>query len=143
VKGAYPSLRTEGSTMNDADFNDGKGVPYKIPIVHYNSATEVSIVLSNAKSTFNDIKANYVIDDQNVEKDVEFEQKVKNTGTELDIVDINKKIKGRVEFREISYDKLEPVLNFVTINTDKSEIDYSTVISDINNIYSTINIVWS
>jgi hypothetical protein len=50
--------------------------------------------------------------------------------------------RGGVGFRQMTETTEKCTLNFVTINTSESATDFSTVVSDLNAIYSTMNISW-
>ncbi len=138
---AFPSLRDQNNTMKTGGF-DVLGSAYKIPIVHYKSQCNVKLLLADIPRNETPSPLQYKIGDQTIELGKEFTIQTPPNGTILDIKDVDGNIKGKVEFRQINESLLTPTLNIVTINAESTGIGLSTVISDVNAIYNTINVAW-
>jgi hypothetical protein len=84
----------------------------------------------------------YKIEDKVIELGKEFTIQTRPNGTILDITDIEGNVKGKIEFRQNTEALLSPVINIVTINTDNAGVDFSTVVTNLNDIYNTMNVAW-
>ncbi len=115
---------------------------YQVPIVHYKNSTNVKLLLSSAFEIESPIQYRIGGLGLTVMLGQEFSIPTQPHGTKLDILDLDNEIKGQIEFRQITESLLSPTLNFVTINTDETSIDFATVIEDINKIYATMNVNW-
>ncbi len=135
------SLRDQNNTMKTGGF-DVLGAAYKIPIVHYKNQYNVKLLLADIPRNENPSPLQYTIGDKAIELGKEFTIQTPPNGTILDIKDVDGNIKGKVEFRQINESLLTPILNIVTINAESTGIGLSTVISDVNAIYNTINVSW-
>lgn len=138
---AHPSLRDQNNTMNTGGF-DVLGAAYKIPIVHYKTQCNVKLLLADIPRNENPSPLQYKIGEQVIELGKEFTIQTPPNGTILDIKDMHGNIKGKIEFRQISESQLTPTLNIVTINTEVTGVSHSTVVSDVNAIYNTMNVSW-
>ncbi|MDR0698443.1 MAG: hypothetical protein LBG28_04370, partial [Tannerella sp.] len=135
------SLRDENGTMKGGGF-EVLGTDYKIPIVHYKNPCTVKLLLTNILQSENPSPLQYKIGERNAVLGTEFTLQMPPNGTILDIKDVDGNIRGKIEFRQVTEPLLSPTLNIVTLNTDNTEVNFSTVINDLNAVYNTMNVAW-
>ncbi len=144
----FPSLRDSKSTMKSEQLV-GLDKPYKIPIIHYKNSCPVKLTLVDTDNPSilrenNASHIQYKIGDQIIELSKEFIVQTPPNGTILDIKDDNGAIKGKLEFRQINEPLLQPIVNIVIVDGQglPDGYDFASLISNLNNVYNTMNVNW-
>jgi hypothetical protein len=135
------SLREQKNTITKVDI-DGLNEQYYIPIIHYKTPRQVTLLLSDIDKSQNSNTITYRIKDKQVSLNEEFTIHTESHGTVLEIKDMQGNIKGKIEFRQIAESPISCTLNIVTIDYAVMPADFSEIIADLNSIYNTMNVNW-